>query len=230
MIIGRLIDRFFDLILPRISMRRVFFIILLFCLLFFIFSIIAYAITVDIDGFANWKDFFTTVGSIILNYSAEWSDLLVIIATLLLAFAAFWVISDTRHFRYLDDKTKVISDLNNWAADVIKHMSLLARQATNKIELKKNQMDCRAELMIKVAQSVGLFATARKLSTDVRIKKCEDLTEAIDCVDQELRNYVTLLFKVDVEEATKEETDQLINSAENLTNTVREIIEIASQI
>lgn len=186
--------------------------------------ILGFAIWVQLcketNFFAKWAFDFVTQWAIVLSASV----------TLILAFATFWVISDTRHFRYLDDKTKVITDLNNWAADVVRCLSIPARYIADKTELRKNLIDCRTELMIKVAQSIGIFAAAYKLSTDIRINKRKELKEALDDTDQELRNFISILFEIDIEKVTKEDIDRVANGAASITGKARKILEITSQI
>ena len=184
-------------------------------------------------GFAIWVQFYKDTNCFaewVLDFLTQWSNVLSATVTITLAIAAFWVISDTRRFRYLDDKTKTIIDLSNWGADVVRCLTIPARQVNNVRELKKNLVDCRTELTIKIAQSIGIFATARKLSSDVHIKEHDELKKTIDSVDKAIRAYITTLFDVDIEKATAVETDRLVDESTEVAAKTRILLEAASKI
>ena len=189
---------------------------------------------VIILGFAIWVQFFKETNCFakwVFVFLSQWATVLSATVTLLLAFAAFWVISETRHFRYLDEETNTIADLNKWATDTFKHLAMLSRFAANTTELKMNFAGCRAELMTKVADSISVFAQARKLLTSVRTRQVgQELNSQIDTVDAALRGYIDTLFEVEIDKVTQAQSNEVVDQAATLTEQLRKLMEMASKL
>lgn len=204
-----------------VSMKRIFIAILVICGVLFIYSIVSYSRETLIDQEAVKS---------IYGYIEKWDSLLSLLATVILAFAAFWVISDTRHFRYLDDKTKAISDLNEWTATVIRHLSIPMRQANDNLQLKKHLLDSRAELVNSVATSISVFEVARRLTDNLDTQTRLEINKAIGKADTELRDYIDKLFRFDINTATLKDIDQFTDNVISLTDTLRQLLEVSSKI
>ncbi|MDD5510308.1 MAG: hypothetical protein PHI12_05830 [Dehalococcoidales bacterium] len=202
-------------------MKRIFIAILVICGVLFIYSIVSYSRETLIDQEAVKS---------IYGYIEKWDSLLSLLATVILAFAAFWVISDTRHFRYLDDKTKAISDLNEWTATVIRHLSIPMRQANDNLQLKKHLLDSRAELVNSVATSISVFEVARRLTDNLDTQTRLEINKAIGKADTELRDYIDKLFRFDINTATLKDIDQFTDNVISLTDTLRQLLEVSSKI
>jgi len=180
----------------------------------------------------GWKGFFNLANYLVLGYLRDWGNSLAMYVTFLLAFAAFWVISDTRHFRHLDDRTKAISNISIWTAETLKHVSIPARYSADMDELKRNISDCRVELMNKVAESIKVFQEARMLVTDIYTEKqaAQNLEIAINNADTALRSYVTELWDINIATFSQAELNELLEEVTSITTVLRNLMEAVSNI
>jgi hypothetical protein len=207
--------------MPRVSIRTVFALIILLSIIFFVFTLVTYI----------FKDNFKPLNDFVINYFNSWNTPLTFIMTFILAFSAFWVISDTRYFRYLDEKTKTVSELSSWCAEVIRNISIPALQADSPREIQKNIVESRTNLIVNIAQSISIFAAFRKLASHPNIKNGNELTREISIADRELRDYMTYLFSFDIQKITNaQELDDLVNRTSSITEIIRKLLEKISPI
>lgn len=155
----------------------------------------------------------------------DWENVLSAAATLLLVIAAFWVIYDTRYFRYLDDKTKTISGLARWGSKTFKNIVTLSHDSADLVEFKKNYSMTRADLMVRVAESITTFAQAHKLLATIKSDNAKQAEKLINYVDIELRQHITDLWEFDIDHADVEKINALSEKAGSLTGHLRQLLE-----
>jgi hypothetical protein len=163
-------------------------------------------------------------------FFTDWANVLSAAATLLLVVTAFWVIYDTRYFRYLDDKTKTISGVARWGSRTFKNLVTFSHFSADLIEYKKNYSITRADLMVRVAESITTFTQARKLMGTINSENARQVGMLINYVDVELRQHITDLWAFDIEHANLEQITALSERAGSLTEHLRQLLETIGEL
>jgi hypothetical protein len=169
------------------------------------------------------------------SFFSDWSNALTAGSTLVLAIVALFVIFETRYFRYVDDKTKTIASLNTWAAETFKHLAMLSHYANDENDFKNNFSVCRANLMVKVAESITIFKESRRLIKTIANRQLEsDINYLIEEVDTSLRAHIGSLWNFDFNQSDlhllKQQINSLADEAGRLTSKLRELMEQSGNI
>ncbi len=187
--------------------------------------IVAIDKSVDFSSISTWD-------SLLHGYFLRWGNVLGIMTTAAFAFAVYWEISDKRYFRYIDDKTKVLGDLSKWLSHTFRNLTIPARHTRNLEVIISNIVECRNELVIAIAESIGVFGGVKSfvIANEKLIPRSQELLTSIADVDSTISQYVNLLFHIDVNNPLKEELDQIYDKAPILTGKMRVLMEIVSSI
>ena len=160
-------------------------------------------------------------------------------ATVAVAFAAFAAIDENRRMRLERQeqeqkarKERMLNEILDWATRVLKNMLITARFVANQADLKERIMDCRAELALSVAESIKVLAFCNNLSlkTQISVSDEDRIKTSMKLVDESLRDFVTMLFDLNLDSMTIEAFATLMAEVSSLTLKLRSLLKIVSEI